>query len=183
MFQKNILREKYFNLRKKKYYEIDKQFFSPLLNFIKSNFKKDDLKLALYYPASFETNVLKLLENKHMINKNILLPVIEEENRMSFCPWKKNRVLLINKFGILEPIKTKFKIPNIILVPILAFDRNKYRLGYGKGFYDRYLNKYLKKFNNIITVGVAFSFQKHHKLPIDKNDVKLDYILTEKGIH
>ena len=183
MFQKNILREKYFNLRKKKYYEIDKQFFSPLLNFIKSNFKKDDLKLALYYPASFETNVLKLLENKHMINKNILLPVIEEENRMSFCPWKKNRVLLINKFGILEPIKTKFKIPNIILVPILAFDRNKYRLGYGKGFYDRYLNKYLKKFSNILTVGVAFSFQKYHKLPIDNNDVKLNYILTEKGMH
>ena len=183
MYQKSILRKKYFNLRKKKYYEIDKQFFSPLLNFIKSNFKKDDLKLALYYPASFETNVLKLLENKHMINKNILLPVIEEENRMSFCPWKKNRVLLINKFGILEPIKTKFKIPNIILVPILAFDRNKYRLGYGKGFYDRYLNKYLKKFSSILTVGVAFSFQKYHKLPIDNNDVKLNYILTEKGMH
>ena len=40
-----------------------------------------------------------------------------------------------------------------------------------------------KKKSNILTVGVAFSFQKHHKLPIDKNDVKLDYILTEKGIH
>ena len=183
MFQKNILREKYFNLRKKKYYEIDKQFFFSLFNFIKSNFKKDDLKLALYYPASFETNVLKLLENKHMINKNILLPVIEEENRMSFCPWKKNRVLLINKFGILEPIKTNPKIPNLILLPILAFDRNKYRLGYGKGFYDRYLRKYLKKNNNILTVGVAFSFQKYHKLPTDKHDVRLDYILTEKGIY
>ena len=183
MHRKNILREKYINLRKKNYYEIDMEFFFPLLDFIKSNFKKDDLKLALYYPASFETNVLKLLENKHMINKNILLPVIEEENRMSFCPWKKNRVLLINKFGILEPIKTKFKIPNIILVPILAFDRNKYRLGYGKGYYDRYLNKYLKKFSNILTVGVAFSFQKYHKLPIDNNDVKLNYILTEKGMH
>ena len=183
MHRKNILREKYINLRKKNYYEIDMEFFFPLLDFIKSNFKKDDLKLALYYPASFETNVLKLLENKHMINKNILLPVIEEENRMSFCPWKKNRVLLINKFGILEPIKTKFKIPNIILVPILAFDRNKYRLGYGKGFYDRYLNKFLKKFSNILTVGVAFSFQKYHKLPINKDDVKLDYILTEKGLH
>ena len=182
MYQKNILRNKYINLRKKKYYEINKEFFSPLLSFIKSNFKKDDLKLALYYPTSFETNVLKLLENKYMINKNILLPVIEEENRMSFCPWKKNNVLLVNKFGILEPIKTKFKIPNIILLPILAFDRNKYRLGYGKGFYDRYLNKY-SKISNILTVGVAFSFQKHHKLPIDKNDVKLDYILTEKGFY
>tara|TARA_B100001057_G_scaffold397266_1_gene407364 strand:- start:363 stop:914 length:552 start_codon:yes stop_codon:yes gene_type:complete len=183
MYRKNILRENYINLRKKKYYEIDKEFFSPLLDFIKSNFKRDDLKLALYYPTNFETNVLKLLENKYMINKNILLPVIEKENVMNFFPWKKNHVLLVNKFGILEPIKTNFKIPNIILVPILAFDRNKYRLGYGKGFYDRYLNKYLRKFSNILTVGVAFSFQKHHKLPVDNNDVKLDYILTEKGMY
>ena len=92
-------------------------------------------------------------------------------------------MLLVTKFVIFVPNKTKFKIPNLILLPILAFDRNKYRLGYGKGFYDRYLNKYLKKISNILTVGVAFSFQKHHKLPIDKNDVKLDYILTEKGIY
>ncbi len=183
MYQKNTLREKYINLRKKKYYEIDKEFFSPLLTFIKSNFKKNDLKLALYYPTSFEINVLKLLENKYIIDKNILLPVIERENIMSFSLWKKNHVLLVNKFGILEPIKTKFKIPNIILVPILAFDKNKHRLGYGKGFYDRYLNKYLKKFSKIITVGVAFSFQKYHKLPLDNNDVKLDYILTEQGMY
>ena len=183
MYQKNILREKFINLRKKKYYEIDKEFFSPLLSFINTNFNKDDLKLALYYPTSFETNVLKLLENKYMINKNILLPVIEKTNIMSFFPWKKNQVLLVNRFGILEPIKTKFKIPNIILVPILAFDKNKYRLGYGKGFYDRYLNKYSKKFSNILTVGVAFSFQKYHKLPVDNNDVKLDFILTERGMY
>ncbi len=182
MYQKNILREKYFNLRKKKYHEIDKEFFSPLLSLIKSNFKKDDFKLALYYPSSFEVNVLKILENKYIINKNTLLPIIEEDNTMEFFPWKKNQVLLVNKYGILEPRKTKFKIPNLLLVPILAFDANKHRLGYGKGFYDRYLNKYSKKFSNILTVGVAFSFQKHHKLPTDKNDVKLDYILTEKGI-
>ena len=183
MYQKSILRKKYFNLRKKKYYEIDKEFFSPLLSLIKSNFKKENLKLALYYPTNFEINVLKLLENKCMYNKNILLPVIEENNRMNFFSWKKNQVLLVNKFGILEPQKTKFKIPNLILLPILAFDRNKYRLGYGKGFYDRFLNKYQKKISNILTVGVAFSFQKHHKLPVNNNDVKLDYILTEKGFH
>ena len=183
MYQKSILRKKYFNLRKKKYYEIDKEFFSPLLSLIKSNFKKENLKLALYYPTSFEINALKLLENQYMNNKNILLPVIEENNRMNFFSWKKNHVLLVNKFGILEPQKTKFKIPNLILLPILAFDSNKYRLGYGKGFYDRYLNKYLKKFSSILTVGVAFSFQKYHKLPINKKDVKIDYILTEKGIH
>ena len=102
---------------------------------------------------------------------------------MNFFPWKKNLVLFINKFGVLEPIKTKVYVPDVIIVPALSFDKEKYRLGYGKGFYDRYLNKYLKIFDNILTVGVAFSFQKHHKLPIDKNDIKLDYILTEKGIH
>ena len=80
MHQKNNLRKRYFNLRKKKYYEIDKEFFSPLLSLIKSNFKKKNLKLALYYPASFEINVLKLLENKYMSNKIILLPVIEKNN-------------------------------------------------------------------------------------------------------
>ena len=102
---------------------------------------------------------------------------------MNFFSWKKNQVLLVNKFGMLEPLKTVIKIPNLILVPIIAFDDNKYRLGYGKGFYDRYLNKYLKKLTNILTVGVAFSFQKHHKIPRDKNDVRLNYILTEKGIY
>ena len=84
---------------------------------------------------------------------------------------------------MVEPYKNKIKTPNFMLVPILAFDEHKYRLGYGKGYYDRYLNKYLKKFKNILTVGVAFSFQKYHKLPIDKSDVKLNYILTERGIY
>ena len=86
------------------------------------------------------------------------------------------------KFGILEPEETQAKVPDVMLVPLLAFDKNKYRLGYGNGFYDRYLNKYLKQFKNILTVGVAFSFQRHHKLPINQNDVKLNYIITEKGI-
>ena len=101
---------------------------------------------------------------------------------MNFFKWKKNKVLFVNKFGMLEPSKSKVEIPNLIIVPILVFDKYKFRLGYGKGFYDRYLTRYLKTFKNILTVGVAFSFQKYHKLPTENNDVKLNYILTEKGI-
>ena len=78
--------------------------------------------------------------------------------------------------------KSKKIFPNLILVPLLAFDNNKSRLGYGQGFYDRYLNKLNKIKKNFLTVGVAFSFQKYHKLPANNKDVKLDYILTEKGI-
>ena len=183
MTQKKILRKRYYQLRKKNYYEIDQNFFSPLVSLIKSNFKEKDLRVALYYPSNFELNVLKFLENDYMKNKNIYLPVIERKNNMNFFAWKKNQALFVNKFGMLEPAKSKIRTPNLILVPILAFDKYNYRLGYGKGFYDRYLNKFLNKFKDILTVGVAFSFQKYHKLPRDKKDVKLKYILTEKGIY
>ena len=183
MQQKNSVRKKYYILRKKKYYEITKDFFTPFVDLIKKKFKNKKFKLALYYPSSYETNVIKLLEFNFISNQNLLLPIIEKNNLMNFCSWKENEVLQINKYGMLEPSKSKFYTPNIMLVPLLVFDKNKYRLGYGKGFYDRYLNKYLKKFKKILTVGVAFSFQKYHKLPINNQDVKLDYILTEKGIY
>ena len=183
MQQKIQLRKKYISLRKKKYFDIDKNFFLPLLKLIKSRFKKKIKRIALYFPSNFELNVLKILEFNNISSQDILLPVIDKNNRMNFFSWKKNDVLFVNEFGILEPNKTIVKIPDIILVPILAFDKNKYRLGYGKGFYDRYLNKYLKQFKNILTVGVAFSFQRHHKLPINHNDFKLNFIITEKGIY
>ena len=183
MQQKNLVRKKFYLLRKKKYYKVSKDFFIPFLNLIKLKFKKKKLKLALYYPASFEVNSLKLLELNYISSQNLLLPVIEEKNKMNFFPWKKNEVLQVNKYGMLEPMKSKQSIPNVMLVPLLAFDNNKFRLGYGKGYYDRYLNKYIKTFKNILTVGVAFSFQKYHKLPINNIDVKLNYILTEKGIY
>ena len=182
MSQKNKLRKQYYKIRKKRYYEINKDFFIPLTNLIKSKIKKK-IKLGLYYPSNYEVNILKILEDDYVKSLNLFLPVIKKNNQMNFFKWKKNQVLLVNQFGMLEPLKTKSKIPNLMIVPTLVFDKNKHRLGYGKGFYDQYLNKYLKKFNNIITVGIAFSFQKHHKLPINNKDVKLDYILTEKGIY
>jgi 5-formyltetrahydrofolate cyclo-ligase len=182
MQQKNLARKRYYLLRKKKYYEINKLFFSPFIDLIKKKFKKRKINLSLYYPSSFELNILKLLDINYISNQNILLPIVQENNTMNFFPWKKNEVLLVNKYGMLEPIKSKINIPDVMIVPLLVFDKYKNRLGYGKGFYDRYLNRYLKNFRNILTIGVAFSFQKHQKLPVNIKDVKLDYILTEKGI-
>jgi 5-formyltetrahydrofolate cyclo-ligase len=182
MQQKSKLRKKYLKIRKENYFEIDKKFFSPLLKLIKKNIKKKSIKIALYYPSNFELNVLKVLELKYFSHQLILLPIVEKNNFMNFYQWSKNDVLTVNEFGMLEPIKIKAKIPDIIIVPMLAFDKEKFRLGYGKGYYDRYLKKYIKQYKDTITVGVAFSFQKHNKLPINKNDVKMDFILTEKGI-
>ncbi len=183
MQKKNQLRKKYSNLRKNKYFEIKKNFFLPLLNLIHLKIKKKFIKIALYYPSNNELNVLKLLEFNNFLKQDILLPVIDKSDFMNFFSWKKNDILFVNQFGILEPAKSQAKIPDLILVPLLAFDKKKNRLGYGKGFYDRYLNRHLKRSRNILTVGIAFSFQRHHKLPINKKDFKLDYIITEKGIY
>ena len=70
-------------------------------------------------------------------------------------------------------------IPDLIFVPLVGFDSNLNRLGYGGGFYDRYFERYAKK-KKIIKIGLAFSFQKIKKLPTNKFDKKLDEIITEK---
>ena len=98
---------------------------------------------------------------------------------MNFVEWQYLDPLKVNEFGMLEPcLTTKPLVPDFMLVPLLAFDSNNNRLGYGKGFYDRFL----KNKKKITTIGVAFSFQKYNKLPVSNLDVKLDYILTEKGM-
>ena len=75
MQQKTKLRKKYFNLRKKNYYDVDKKFFLPLLKLIRLKIKKKFIKIALYYPSNFELNVLKLLEFNNIFAHDILLPV------------------------------------------------------------------------------------------------------------
>ncbi len=80
MQQKNQLRKKYFKLRKKKYYNIDKEYFFPLLKLIKLKLKKKLIKIALYYPSNFELNVLKILEFNYILDQDVLLPVTYNNN-------------------------------------------------------------------------------------------------------
>ena len=68
-----------------------------------------------------------------------------------------------------------------MMIPLLAFDKNFYRLGYGKGYYDRYLKNCFKKNKKFSRLELPFHFKKYKKLPISNFDVKLDQILTEKG--
>ena len=179
MVGKEIIRKNYFIKRKKKFFNTKKNFFNPLVNFLK---KRNFNNLALYYPTSYELNILNILEVEFLKKTKFLLPIINDKYSMHFYEWKKKDVLNVNKYGILEPLKSKAITPNIILVPLLAFDKFKNRLGYGKGFYDKFLKKNDENNNKMISIGVAFSFQKYHKLPANNKDVKLDYILTEKGI-
>ena len=121
---------------------------------------------------------METLENK---NYTLSLPKVAKNNNMDFFKWSFKDPLKINKYGIPETISDKKIYPNILLIPLVGFDDKLNRLGYGGGYYDRYLSKVQNNYE-IIKIGVGFSFQKIKKLPINKYDKKLDYIITEKKI-
>ena len=101
---------------------------------------------------------------------------------MNFYRWSFDEPLLINDYGIPEPISKRKVYPEILLIPLMGFDNEFNRLGYGGGFYDRYL---AKKGNSrkILKIGVGFSLQKVSKIPTNQHDVSLDNIITEKKIY
>ena len=184
MQNKDQLRKKFLKIRKNNYFEVQSNFFYPLVKFLNKIHKVKNLYLSLYYPANYEVNILKLLEHNKLKNIKPLLPVVLKDKKMRFYKWNYKDVLLVNKFGILEPrINSPHNIPQVMLVPLLAYNKEKFRLGYGKGYYDIFLSKYLKKNKNITTIGIGFSFQKCNNLPTLKHDIKMKYILTEKGLN
>ncbi len=144
--------------------------------------KSPNKKVGLYYPFGDELSTLeligRLIKKKFMIS----LPIINNKFGMSFYSWSLNEPLSINRYGILEPFKGKKIIPSTLIIPMLAFDTNLNRLGYGGGFYDRFIQK-IEKQNICVKIGLALSCQKINKVPIDKYDKRMDFIITEKRIY
>ena len=144
--------------------------------------KSPNKRIGLYYPFGDELSTLELMDRLTKKNFIISLPVINNKFEMTFYSWKPNEPLTINRFGILEPLKEKKIIPSTLIIPILAFDSNLNRLGYGGGFYDRFIHR-IERQNSCIKIGLAVSYQKINKVPIDKHDKKMDFIITEKRIY
>ena len=181
MLSKEKLRRRFLIIRRKKYFSPNSSFFRPLIRLIN---KRKSKNISLYYPSNYEVDTRKLFKILNL-RKGFAtsLPVISTKGTMKFVEWKLTAPLKVNNYGFLEPSNgKKVNNPDLILVPLLAYDSFHNRLGYGKGYYDRFLEKYFKKNKNSLTIGVAFSFQKYKKIPVSKVDVKLDYVLTEKGI-
>ena len=101
---------------------------------------------------------------------------------MDFYKWSFSDPMKINQYGIPEPNSKKLVYPDIILVPLVAFDNTLNRLGYGGGYYDRIIKKLSDKKKKILKIGLAFSVQKINNVPVTKYDKKLDYIVTDKYI-
>ena len=176
--KKSQLRKKIFKYRQTKNlnsYNINFKSITKILKKTRLNGKI----LGGYYPYNYEVDTMNILEKFEKQNYIISLPKIKKNSQMDFFNWSTNDPMKINKYGIPEPISNLIKYPDILLVPIVAFDKNLNRIGYGGGFYDRYIKK-IKKIKKVITIGLAYSFQKVKKISVNKYDVKLDYIVTER---
>ena len=177
---KSNLRNKILKIREKnntKNIQID-------LNQIIKILKKEKIAkktIGGYYPVNFEVDDLELLKKLEIKKFNISLPVIKKNFQMDFYKWSLSDPLKINKYGIPEPETKNIVYPDIILIPIVAFDKNLNRLGYGGGYYDRLIAKFSKK-KKILKIGLAYSDQKIDEVPVNLHDQKLDYIVTNKYI-
>ena len=182
-YDKSYLRKKSLIQRKKKYLTANKFNFNLIFKLIREHFYKKKITIAGYYPSNYEVNILSFLEKVSKKKFKIALPVINSSGGMSFKSWIFREPLYVNKFGILEPKSSEKKIiPDLIMVPLVAFDNQLNRIGYGKGYYDRILKKIKNTKKKIVTVGIAHSFQQCKTIPVNKHDFKLDYIFTEQGI-
>ncbi|MBA1338761.1 MAG: 5-formyltetrahydrofolate cyclo-ligase [Pelagibacterales bacterium] len=180
---KSYLRKKFLLKRKKNYLKPDKFDFNLIFKLIKNNFHKKKIIIASYYPSNYEVDTLNFIKEAEKKNYKIALPVIKKSRKMTFRSWAFKEPLYISMFGTLEPnILNAEMIPDLVMVPLVAFDNDFNRIGYGKGYYDRFLKKVDKIKRKKIFLGIAHSFQECPVIPTNKYDFKLDYIFTEQGI-
>ncbi len=136
---------------------------------------------------SFKSEISTQFLNEFLLNngKILCLPIIKNNSEtLNFIEYNLKTKLVSGKFGIMQPsdVRKEF-LPEIILTPCLAFDKNGFRLGYGGGYYDKTFS-YLKKIKHkFISIAVAFDDQKIDELVHDKYDQKINYILTEKKLY
>lgn len=130
-----------------------------------------------------EVNTRPLIEALFEQKNPVVVPIIQKEDvslRLSYI--RNMSVLVPSTFGVPEPIGSEIPVKpqdvDTIILPMLGFDRAGGRIGYGAGYYDRFLEKN----PNLTKIGVAFGCQEMEKLPIDPNDVRMDLIVTEDGV-
>ena len=177
---KSKIRKKILDIRKKRNRKNIKFSFLKIFKEIKKNISKKKI-IGGYYPVNFEIDILDFLEKLEIKGFQLCLPVVKKNNEMDYYSWSTKNLLKLNKYGIPEPEKIKKVFPDIILVPLVAFDSRLYRIGYGGGYYDRYIDKISNK-KKIFKIGIAHSCQKINKVPTNKYDKKLDIIITEKYV-
>ena len=173
MISKTDLRKQLIEKRK----TLDTRVLSDLIcqNIEKTTQFQIAKNIFAYYPKPFEVDITPLFKNK---KKNWFLPKTVGEN-LQFFKYKSGDELILGEFRVMEPktdIPTKI-IPDLIIVPALSVDKRGFRLGYGKGFYDRFLAEFMDE--KPLTLTPLFSDLLTDFLPCESYDKKIEVLVTE----
>jgi 5-formyltetrahydrofolate cyclo-ligase len=139
--------------------------------------------VAGYSPINSELDPFPLMQALAGKGATLALPVvIAREHALIFRQWEPDEGLVRGPFGIFQPSSDADEVdPDIVLVPLAAFDRAGHRIGYGRGYYDRTLQD-LRAIKKITVIGVAFAVQEIETVPRLPHDEQLDCVLTEREL-
>jgi len=139
--------------------------------------------VAGYAPIRSEIDPVPLMQSLARHGAALAMPAISRPDAaLAFRAWKQGETLVPGAFGISEPSATAAEVvPDIVLVPLAAFDRAGHRIGYGAGYYDRTLEA-LRRHKTLVAIGLAFTVQEIPQVPALPHDVRLDYVLTETDL-
>jgi len=134
-----------------------------------------------FIPYKSEITTMPMLNRLRQHGWQTCLPiVVAAEEPLIFRAWAPGEPLVPGVWDIPIPLATAPEVmPDVLLVPMLAFDRKGYRLGYGGGFYDRTLEK-LRTLKPVVAIGVAYHAQLVDEVPTGLHDAPLDYVMTEQ---
>jgi 5-formyltetrahydrofolate cyclo-ligase len=134
-----------------------------------------------FWPFGPEIDVRPILYHLDAAGHPIALPVVVRRGLpLLFRAWRPGQALVAGSFGVPRPDKDQpERTPRVLIVPLLAFDRAGYRLGYGGGFYDRTLAG-LRAQGEALAIGVGFAAQEAPRVPRDGMDARLDWVVTER---
>ena len=140
--------------------------------------------VAGYYSVRGEIGMHETLAELSERGHTLCLPVIKTQGApLIFRRRRIDHPLVMGHFGVSVPPENEPElVPDIVIVPLLAFDAKGHRLGYGAGFYDRTIAALRRTKKNITVIGAAYAAQQMDSIPADPHDEKLDMIVTEKGI-
>ena len=139
--------------------------------------------VAGFSPIRGEIDPFPLMESLAAKGVILALPVsIEPDQPLLFRAWTPGEPLVRGAYGVFEPSSDAEEVaPDIVLVPLAAFDRQGHRIGYGAGYYDRTLSV-LRKLKKITAIGIAFAVQEIEQVPSSDHDARLDLVLTDREI-
>ena len=137
--------------------------------------------IAGYLPIKTEIDPLSAMEEASA-HSLVGVPVIQGNSKpLKFSRWEPGCNLKKGPFDVQIPVNSYYFVPEVLIIPMVGFDRNGGRLGYGGGFYDRTL-EYLRSRQATLAIGFAYSEQEFETLPLEPTDQKLDIIITEREI-